>query len=101
MKFGKYIIPEFAEYIGLTIDDLPRLQLLLAKLDKQHLYQQVIYNAYLENGDFTLTPDQREAAYESYKAARTDEELKILEERKKAIIAKKREERRLRRKQNS
>jgi hypothetical protein len=82
MKFGKYIIPEFAEYIGLTIKDLIGLKPLVSRLDEQHMYQRVIYDAYLENGEFFLTDVQRTKAYESYIESRSGEALKRLEARK-------------------
>ena len=70
MKFGKYIIPSFANYIGLTIDDLKSLSEMINVLDEKHLYQKVIYDAYIANNDFTLSDEQRQAAYASYKEAR-------------------------------
>lgn len=96
VKLGKYLVPEFAKHLELTLDDLRRLGPLLERLDEQHAYQKIIYDSYLENGDFVLTPEQREKAYESYKSSRTGEALKALEERKKALIAQKREERKRR-----
>lgn len=96
MKLGKYLVPEFAKYLEMTIDDLRKLSPLLKLLDEQHAYQGIIYDSYIKNGDFILTPDQRNRAYESYKSSRSEEALKVLEEKKKALIAKKYEERRKR-----
>lgn len=66
MVVGKFLVPEFCETIGFTIDDLPRMQPLIDKLDYKHKYEEIIYNSYLENGSFTLTQEQRDKAYESY-----------------------------------
>lgn len=73
MVIGKFLIPEFNESIGFTIEDLPRLAPLLDKLDEKHEYERIIYNSYIANNAFTLTPEQRLAAYESYKNSRGGE----------------------------
>lgn len=73
MALGKFLIPEFNELIGLTIEDLPRLQPLVDRIDWRHTYERIIYNAYLENQSFTLTKEQRDAAYEDYKRTREGE----------------------------
>lgn len=70
MVIGKFLIPEFCEAIGFTIEDLPRLVSLLTKLDDKHKYEEIIFNSYLENGSFALTNEQREQAYKSYKNSR-------------------------------
>lgn len=70
MVVGKFLIPEFNEQINFTIEDLPRLQPLIDRLDKKHKYEKIIYEAYLANNNFTLTQQQRDAAYVSYKEAR-------------------------------
>ena len=70
MVIGKFLVPEFCEKIGFTIEDLPRLEPLLERLDEQHKYEEIIYNAYIENNSFTLTDEQRAAAYKSYKESR-------------------------------
>lgn len=67
---GQFLIPEFNEYIGFTIEDLPRLEPLLRLLDEKHQYEAIIYNSYLENGEFKLTQQQRDQAYLSYKKSR-------------------------------
>lgn len=73
MSVGKFLVPEFCQEIGMTIDDLPKLQRLIELLDKKHEYEKIIYEAYLENKDFSLTDSQRLAAYQCYKTARTEE----------------------------
>ena len=69
---GKFLIPEFNNRIGFTIEDLPQLQPLIDRLDEKHLYEKIIYEAYLANGNFVLTQEQRDAAYESYKETRRE-----------------------------
>ncbi len=46
---GKFLVPEFCEAIGMTIEDLPKLQPLIEKLGPLHQYEAIIYNSYLEN----------------------------------------------------
>ena len=70
MQIGKFLVPDFAGYLGLTIEQLKRLQPLVDKLDDAHKYEGIIYNAYLVNGSFTLTQEQLSDAYECYKLTR-------------------------------
>lgn len=70
MVVGKFLIPEFNEKIGFTIEDLPKVQPLIDRLDKKHEYEKIIYESYLENKEFILTQKQRDAAYVSYKESR-------------------------------
>jgi hypothetical protein len=70
MVIGKFLVPEFCRQIGFTIEDLPRLESLLVKLDNKHKYEKIIYDSYIENGSFTLTKEQRDRAYKSYKESR-------------------------------
>ena len=70
MVVGKFLIPEFNKQIGFTIEDLPKVQPLIDRLDDKHLYEKIIYDAYLENKEFILTQKQRDAAYASYKESR-------------------------------
>ena len=70
MVVGKFLVPEFCTEIGFTVDDLPKLQVLIDRLDAKHKYEEIIYNSYLENGSFTLTNEQRDRAYKSYKESR-------------------------------
>lgn len=70
MVVGKFLVPEFCQEIGFEIQDLPRLEPLIKKLDPQHEYEKIIYDSYIKNQAFRLTNEQREAAYESYKASR-------------------------------
>lgn len=70
MVIGKFLVPEFCEQIGFTVNDLPRLKILIKRLDKKHKYEEIIYDSYLENGDFYLTEAQRLRAYQSYMESR-------------------------------
>ena len=71
MEIGKFLVPEFIKEFKLSIDDLKRLKPIIAKLDDKHKYEEVIYNAYLENNDFVLTDKQRQEAYRGYNKYRT------------------------------
>lgn len=66
MEIGKFLVPEFIKEFKLSIDDLKRLEPIIAKLDDKHKYEEVIYNAYLENNDFVLTDEQIQEAYRVY-----------------------------------
>lgn len=71
MELGKFLVPEVAEYLGINLHHLAKLRNVSYKLDDRHKYEAVILEAYLENGGFYLTEDQRNRAYEEYKRART------------------------------
>lgn len=66
----KYDYLYVSYFLGFTIDHLKKLQPIVEKLDKKHEYEKVIFYSYLENGDFTLTPEQRIAAYTVYRETR-------------------------------
>lgn len=70
MVIGKFLIPEFCEEIGFTIEDLPILCPLIDRLDDKHKYEEIIYNSYIQNNAFALTDEQRMKAYKSYKESR-------------------------------
>lgn len=70
MRIGKYLVPEFAKYIKLTIEDLYQLKPLVDKLDEKHDYEKIIYDSYIANSGFYLTDEQREKAYLRYKESR-------------------------------
>ena len=70
MEIGKFLVPEFNKRIGFNLMHLRRLESLADKLEGKHYYEKVIYDAYMENGDFVLTDDQRMKAYEEYKKYR-------------------------------
>lgn len=70
MVLGKFLIPEFCAEIGFTVEDLRQLAPLVEKLDDKHKYEAIIYDSYLQNGEFSLTSAQRDSAYKSYKESR-------------------------------
>jgi hypothetical protein len=70
MEIGKFLVPEFNKCIGFNLSHLRRLKPLADKLEGKHYYEKVIYDAYMENGNFILTDDQRMKAYEEYKKYR-------------------------------
>ena len=72
MKAGKFLIPEFNEYIGFDIDDLGCIGLFFDKIDKKHGYERIIFDSYIENNGFFLTDEQRQEAYDEYKRERPD-----------------------------
>jgi hypothetical protein len=55
MVIGKFLVPGFCQEIGMNVSDLSKLAPLLELLDKQHEYEKIIYNSYIENNSFTLT----------------------------------------------
>lgn len=67
---GKFLVPEFCEYIGATLDDIKRLKPLFERIDEKHRYETFIYECYVKNNGLWLTEEQRLKAYEIYKTAR-------------------------------
>ena len=70
MAAGKFLTPELCKYKGITIEDLRLFEKAFENIDEKHKYEQFIYQCYIENGDFILTPEQRDNAYQIYKDAR-------------------------------
>ena len=70
MEIGKFLVPEFIKEFKLSIDDLKKLEPIVAKLDDKHKYEEVIFRSYLENNDFILTNEQREEAFRIYNNSR-------------------------------
>lgn len=70
MVIGKFLVPEFCAAISFSVEDLKRLSPLIQKLDDKHKYEEIIFNSYIENGEFSLTKEQRDLAYQSYKMTR-------------------------------
>lgn len=70
MTIGKFLVPDFANEIGLTIQQLKELEGLSNLLDERHSYEKVIFDSYIENNSFTLSEEQRLRAYNKYKAQR-------------------------------
>ena len=74
MELGKFLVPEFARELEMNIDDLERLRPLAEKLDDRHLYEKVIYDAYIENGCWGLTDEQRIEAYRIYNECKEEKD---------------------------
>lgn len=72
---SKILVPSVAEYFGVTINDLPQLTNIFNALDEKHQYQKIIFNAYIENGKFEMTDEQRNLAFEEYKKYRNPKSL--------------------------
>ena len=72
MKVGKFLVPEFCEAIGFTIEDLKIFKNLVNQLDDAHSYEKIIYDAYLKNGKLELTDEQLNRAYKEYKIKRNE-----------------------------
>ena len=72
MRAGKFLVKEFADYIGLEINDLKKLGPIFNSMDEKHTYEKIIYESYIENNGFYLTEQQRKKAYEEYKRKRPE-----------------------------
>lgn len=70
MAINKFLVPEVCKYKGITLEDLKPFEFLFEKIDDKHKYLGVIYQFYLQNGDFILTQEQRDIAYKEYKKYR-------------------------------
>lgn len=70
IQVGKFLIPEFNKEIGFTLEHLKTLEPIFNNLDDKHLYEKVIFDAYIANNDFTLTETQLEHAFMVYKEKR-------------------------------
>lgn len=72
MAIARFLTPAFADEIGFKPSDLWLLKPMRDALDKKHEYLGIIYDAYVENGSFSLSDEQRLSAFESYKLARPE-----------------------------
>lgn len=70
LQVGKFLVPEFAKYIDLTIEDLKKLEQWFDKLDNKHSYEKLIYEYYIKNNDFFLSEEQLKKVYIKYKEYR-------------------------------
>lgn len=70
IQIGKFLVPEVAEELNLTIDDLKQLIPLSEQLDDKHKYIKTILNSYIQNNEFKLTDKQLDEAYTIYKKYR-------------------------------
>jgi hypothetical protein len=70
MSVCKFLVPEFIELKGVTIEQLKRLQPLVDIMDDKHKYLSVIYDSYVTNNGFYLTYEQLSNGYNEYKKYR-------------------------------
>ena len=70
MEVGKFLVPEVAEYVGFTIDDLKQLSSVIDRLDEKHSYEKIIFDSYIQNDGYYLNDEQRFKAYQEYKQFR-------------------------------
>lgn len=70
LQLCKFLVPEVAAELRMSVDDIRPLETLLPLLDEKHRYYEIIFRAYLTNGSFTLTEAQRLEAYKSYTESR-------------------------------
>ena len=70
LKVGKFLVPEFIDYFGVTINDLKLLKPLIDGLDEKHVYEKIIYDAYIAQGTLELKSETIDLAYEEYKKFR-------------------------------
>lgn len=66
MKAGKFLIPDFVNYLGFTIEDLKKLKQCFDNIDSNHLYEKYIFDFYIKNNQFNLTKDQLDKVYKIY-----------------------------------
>lgn len=69
-RICNYLVPEIAAELGFTPDMLDRIKPIVDRLRPRYSYLGVIYEGYVENGSFTLTEEQRMAAFEEYRRSR-------------------------------
>lgn len=70
MEVGKFLVPEFVNNIGFTIEHLKKLEPVINNIDEKHNYEKIIFDSYIENNDFVLTEEQKLKAYNEYKKYR-------------------------------
>lgn len=74
LLIGKFLVPEVAEELKLSVSDILPLEPMISKLDEQHQYQVIIFNHIKNNNSFILTEEQIDEAYQFYIEARKDKE---------------------------
>ena len=67
MRCGKFLIKEFNEYIGFTVDDLKKLDEMFQHMDEKHLYEKYIYECFIKNNNFELNSEQLSKTFDIYK----------------------------------
>lgn len=70
LQLCKFLVPEVAAELRMSVDNIRPLETLLPLLDEKHRYYEIIFRAYMTNGSFTLTEAQRLEAYQSYTESR-------------------------------
>ena len=76
MQVSKFLVSEVINYLVMSFNDIKRLAPAFDKLDNKHKYEKIIFDAYLENGKMELTNEQGLKAFECYKKARENEQIK-------------------------
>lgn len=68
------LVPEFAQAVGCDniATYLTTIKPAIDRLCDRHAWGRIIYDAYVSNGALTITDEQRQAAFEQYKAARPE-----------------------------
>lgn len=61
------LVPEFATAFGLDMEGLESIRTMMEGLTGRYAWGRTIYEAYLSNGEMTLTEEQRAEAYAQYK----------------------------------
>lgn len=73
MVVGKFLVKEFCEDFGITIDHIKKLKPLVEQMDDKHLYVKYIYERMIENASFEITEEDRLKAYDMYKKQKLTE----------------------------
>lgn len=69
-RVAALLTPELASVFGVTAEDIRGLEHIWNKCEGKTAYYKVIADAYIENGSLSLTPEQKQKAYEMYLEAR-------------------------------
>jgi hypothetical protein len=72
MSIGKFLVKEFCDEIGFTIDHLKQLASVVDRLDDKHKYEKIIYEAIIKNDSWELTEEQLNDAYSVYQEHRKE-----------------------------
>lgn len=73
MQIGKFLVKEVARHLNFNINHLKKFSKFIKYMDKEHMYEKVIFDFYIENNAFFLTDKQKEIAYEAYKKGKEEE----------------------------
>lgn len=65
-RVAALLSPELASVFDVMVEDIQSLHHIWDRCEGKTAYYKVIADAYIENGSFTLTDDQRIAAYSVY-----------------------------------